>query len=104
MVVQGINDRSKIREHIVIEKQGFRDEGETREGKPGEDPEMGVHGKRRRSGEDPGKIHRSVWGSVFRSVSGEGNKRTRMEGQGDQRETGDGYWGREMTSGESNGC
>ena len=41
-------------------KQGCGDEGESREGRLGEDPEMGVHGRKRRSGEDPGKIHRSV--------------------------------------------
>ena len=60
MVVQGIKERSKIRE--------------TRK-----DPEMGVHGRKGRSGEDPGKIHRSmgVWCS---GVSEE--KRMRGGGQG----------------------
>ena len=56
MVVQGIKDRSRIREHMVIRKQGCRDKGESREGRLGKDPEMGVCGKKRRSG----KIHRSV--------------------------------------------
>ena len=60
MVVQGIKDRSEIREDKVTRKQGYRDEGETREMKPGEDPGVGVHGWKRRSGEDPGKIHRSM--------------------------------------------
>ena len=36
MVVQGIKDRSKIREDEVIRKQGCGDEGETREAKEGE--------------------------------------------------------------------
>ena len=31
MVVQGIKDRSEIRECMVIEKQGGRDESDTRE-------------------------------------------------------------------------
>ena len=35
MVVQGINDRIKIREHMVTEKQGCGDEGGMREGKLG---------------------------------------------------------------------
>ena len=35
MVIQGIKDRSKIRESEVIRKQGCRDEGETREAKEG---------------------------------------------------------------------
>ena len=42
MVIQGIKDRSKRREAR-------------------KDPEMGVRGTKGRSGEDPGKIHRS-WG------------------------------------------
>ena len=45
---------------MVTRKQGCRDESETREEELGEDPEMGVHGRKRRSGEDPGEIHRSV--------------------------------------------
>ena len=56
MVIQGIKDRSKIREHMVTRKQGCKDEGETREEELGEDPEMGVRGRKRRSGrsrEDP---------------------------------------------------
>ena len=35
MVVQGIKDRSEIRKRKVIEKQGCRDEGETREAREG---------------------------------------------------------------------
>ena len=50
VVIQGIKDRSRIREHIVTRKQGCGDEGESREGKLGEDSEMGDHGKKRRSG------------------------------------------------------
>ena len=61
MVIQGIKDRS------VTRKQGCGDEGETEK-----DPEMGVRGKMGRSRGDPGKIHRSCGGSVFRSVRGEG--------------------------------
>ena len=60
VVIQGIKDRSEIREHIVTRKQGCEDEDETREGRLGEGPEMGVCGRKGRSGEDPGKIHRSA--------------------------------------------
>ena len=35
MVVRGIKDRSKIRKHKVTEKQGCRDESETREAREG---------------------------------------------------------------------
>ena len=35
MVIQGIKDRSEIREGEVIKKQGCRDEGETREARGG---------------------------------------------------------------------
>ena len=35
MVIQGIKDRSEIRESEVIRKQGRGDEGETREAKEG---------------------------------------------------------------------
>ena len=35
MVIQGIKDRSEIRESEVIRKQGCGDEGETREAKEG---------------------------------------------------------------------
>ena len=55
MVVQGIKDRSKIREHMVTGKQGCGDEDETREGKLGEDPEMGVCERKRRSGKIQGR-------------------------------------------------
>ena len=64
MVVQGIKDRSKVREHMVMRKQGDRDESETREGEQGETQRWVFVGKRR-SGEDPGKIHRSYGGSGF---------------------------------------
>ena len=77
MVIQGIKDRSKIREHMVTRKQGCKDEGETREEELGEDPEVGVCGRKRRSGrsrEDP----IDLWGSVFRSVRGEEKERRRM--------------------------
>ena len=50
VVIQGIKDRSRIRKHIVTRKQGCGDEDESREGKLGEDSEMGDHGKKRRSG------------------------------------------------------
>ena len=55
MVIQGIKDRSRIREHIVTRKQGCGDEGESRVGKLGEDSEMGDHGKKRRSGKIQGR-------------------------------------------------
>ena len=35
MVIQGIKDRGKIREHMVMRKQGCGDEGETEEGNLG---------------------------------------------------------------------
>ena len=35
MMIQGINDRSKIRKHKVTEKQGCGEEGETREAREG---------------------------------------------------------------------
>ena len=82
MVVQGIKDRSKIRKHKVIEKQGFREEDETREvreGKLGKTRRWVSVGRRR----DPGEIQgRSIdlGGSVFRSV-GSGR---RVEGRGQQ--------------------
>ena len=72
MVVQGIEDRSKRREHMVTRKQGCGDEGETREG-----PEMGVCGRQGRSGKIQGRSI-DLWGSVFRSVGGEGNDRKRL--------------------------
>ena len=73
MVVQGIKDRSKIREHMVIRKQGCREKGESREGKLGKDLEMGVRGKKRRSGKIQGRSI-DLQGLVFRSV-GEGGDR-----------------------------
>ena len=77
MVIQGIKDRSKIRCREVTEKQGCRDEGETREAREGK------QGKTRRwvsvrRGGDPGEIQgRSIdlGGSVFRSVGGSIGKR-----------------------------
>ena len=62
MVVQGIKDRSKIRDCMVTREEGDRDECETRADKRGteEDLEMGVHGEKGRSRGDPGKIHTSV--------------------------------------------
>ena len=41
---------------MVTRKDKCGDEGETREEELGEDLEMDVHGRKRRSGEDPGKI------------------------------------------------
>ena len=76
MITQGIKDRSKIREHMVIKKQGHRDESEAREEEPGEDPEMGVHRKSGDLGEDPGKIHRSK-GVRCSGVLGEKGMRVR---------------------------
>ena len=85
MVVQGIKDRSEIREHKVTRRQGYGDEGETRKGKLGEDPEMGVHGRKGRSRGDPGKIHRSVgvWCSGVLEEKGrrEGGRGQRDEGE-----------------------
>ena len=43
----------------MTEKQGCGDEGETREAREGENPEMGVRETKGRSRGDPGKIHRS---------------------------------------------
>ena len=71
MVVQGIKDRSKIREGMVTRKQGCGDEGETRE-----DPDMGVCGERR----DPREIQgRSIdlWGYGVQEC-----RRRRNEGRG----------------------
>ena len=51
----------------MTEKQGYGDEGETREareGETGKDPEMGVRETKGRSRGDPGKIHRSKGFSV----------------------------------------
>ena len=61
MALQMIKDkRSKIRRCMVTRKQGDGDESEDKEGKLGKDPEMGVYWRKGRSGEDPGKIHRSI--------------------------------------------
>ena len=70
MVIQGIKDRSEIREGKVIRKQGCGDEGETRKGKQGKTQRRVSVGQR----EDLGKIQgRSIdlGGSVFRSVRSE---------------------------------
>ena len=51
----------------MTEKQGYGDEGETREareGETGKGPEMGVREMKGRSRGDPGKIHRSKEFSV----------------------------------------
>ena len=80
MVVQEIKDRSKIRKHKVIEKQGGGDECDAREGNLGRTQGWAFMGV----GEDLGKIQeRSIdlGGSVFWSVGGEGGegKRSRLE-------------------------
>ena len=53
MVVQEIKDGSEIREYMVTEKQGCGDGCDTRESRKG--PEMGVHGRKGRSGEIQGR-------------------------------------------------
>ena len=81
MVVQGIKDRSKIRENEVIRKQGCGDEGETREARKGK------QGKTRRwvsvgQRGDPGEIQGrfiDLRGSVFRGVGRSIGKGTRQE-------------------------
>ena len=81
MVILGIKDRSEIREGKVIKKQGYGDEGETREareGKQGKTRRWVSVGRRR----DPGEIQgRSIdlRGSVFRGVRGSIGKGTRRE-------------------------
>ena len=78
-MIQGIKDRSEIRESEVVRKQGCEDEGETREVKEGK------QGKARRwvsvgRRGDPGEIQgRSIYlrGSVFRGVGGSIGKGTR---------------------------
>ena len=63
---------------MVTKKQGVGDESETREGRLREDPEMGVCWRKGRSGEDPGKIHRSkevqCSGVLEREGQGKGDK------------------------------
>ena len=51
-MIQGIKDRSEIREGKVIKKQGCRDEGETRKGNQGKTQRWVSMGRR----EDLGKI------------------------------------------------
>ena len=82
MVIQGIKDRSEIREDEVTRKQGCGDEGEireAREGKQGKSQRWVSVGGRG----DPGEIQgRSIdlGGSVFRSVGGSIGKGIRREG------------------------
>ena len=69
-MIQGIKDRSEIREGKVIRKQGCGDEGETRKGNQGKTQRRVSVGQR----EDLGKIQgRSIdlGGLVFRSVRSE---------------------------------
>ena len=77
MVIQGIKDRSKIREGKVIRKQGYRDEGETRKGNQGKTQRQVSVGQREDLGEIQGRSI-DLGSSVFRSV-GSGR---RAEGQG----------------------
>ena len=58
MVIQGIKDRSEIREGEVIKKQGCGDEGETREAREGKQGKTQRWVSMGRRG-DPGEIHRS---------------------------------------------
>ena len=76
MVVQGIKDRSEIRKRKVIEKQGCRDEGETREAREGKQGKTRRWVSMRRGG-DPGEIQGGsidLRSSVFRGV-GESRRR-----------------------------
>ena len=70
----------------MTEKQGYGDEGETREareGETGKDLEMGVRETKGRSRGDPGKIHRSKEFGVQGCWSGGSKgKGTRREGVG----------------------
>ena len=82
MVVQGIKDGSKMRNRKVIEKQGGRDESETREAREKKQRKTRRQVSMGRRG-DPGEIQgRSIdlGGSVFGSV-GRGR---RVEGRGQQ--------------------
>ena len=84
MVIQGIKDRSKIREGEVIKKQGCGDEGETREAREGKQGKTRRWVSMGRRG-DPGEIQgRSIdlRGSVFGGVIGSIGKGTRREGVG----------------------
>ena len=92
-VIQGIKDRSKIRDHLVTRKQGYGDEGETKEGSLRRTRRWVSVGWRG----DPGEIQgRSIdlGVLVFRGVGGG----RRVEGQGQQsvprvREIKGGQWG-----------
>ena len=82
MVIQGIKDRSEIREDEVIRKQGCGDEGETREAREGEQGKTQRWVSIGRRG-DPGEIQgRSIdlRGLVFRGVGGSMGKGVRREG------------------------
>ena len=79
MVIQGIKDRSEIREGKVIRKKGCRDEGETRKGNQGKTRRRVSMGRREDLGEIQGRSI-DLGGLVFRSV-GSGR---RVEGQGQQ--------------------
>ena len=76
-MIQGIKDRSKIRDHLVTRKQGYGDEGETKEGSLRRTRRWVSVGRRG----DPGEIQgRSIdlGVLVFRGVRGG----RRVEGQG----------------------
>ena len=72
MVIQGIKDRSEIREDEVIRKQGYGDEGETREAREGEQGRtlrwVSI-GRRGVPGEIQGRSI-DLRGSMFRGVGG----------------------------------
>ena len=79
MVIQGINDRSKIRNRRVTEKQGCGDEGETREAREGKQGKTRGWVSMGRWG-DPGEIQGisiDLRGSVFRGVGSSIGKGTR---------------------------
>ena len=83
MVIQGIKDRSKIRNCRVTEKQECGDEGETREAREGKQGKTQRRVSMRSRG-DPGEIQgRSIdlRDSVFRGVGGSMGRGTR-EGVG----------------------
>ena len=84
MVLLGIKDRSKIRNHRVTKKQGCGDEGETREarqGRQGKTQEWVSVGRRGEPGEIQGRSI-DLRGSVFRGVRGSIGKGTRWGGVG----------------------
>ena len=88
MVIQGIKDRSKIRNHRVTKKQGCGDEGETREAREGKRRKTRRWVFVRRRG-DPGEIQGisiDLRGSVFRGVGSSIGKGIRGEGVGAESE------------------